>query len=469
MNGFKNLLSSFISLIKSNKITSIVIALLLITAVVAVSVFSANSALTSGKPTDTSSLTISSNQEAVSSEETVSSDTSSVNSSVSSTPVSSEKPVSSKPAASSKPTVTSKPAVSSKPASSTVTKPSSSGYNYNTNINIEDNVFMDALIYTGYNMKKHRADGNMWVYILASRKKGLGYLSGISFGGGSTGFETTANGKPDLAAFRRGGFVCASFVTYVYYNYLPNVAGIDTSSLPRPDRSYSADSVYVAAKKWVELGYSRTIGFTASGTAGNYLTFKPKEEIPIGSILVFRNWSNPNQKTGSHVCVYAGYKNGMHWVYHTGNKNGPEMCAVERFLFGPDPQWPIAIITTPSNIRMSAATEIKVCDDKGAAVSGSTVTLTETATKKTVNLGKTDKNGVVKCENLSYGEYTVTITLPQGYEADSTSKKVKFTTENNSLNKVDFSVAKKEKALDSSSVESDIPSSSEILSSEISE
>ena len=67
-----------------------------------------------------------------------------------------------------------KPSTSKKPATTTtVTKPvANSGYQYNTNLNIEDNVFMDSLIYTGYNMKKHRADGLMWVYILAKRAKG---------------------------------------------------------------------------------------------------------------------------------------------------------------------------------------------------------------------------------------------------------------------------------------------------------
>ena len=145
-----------------------------------------------------------------------------------------------------------KPSVSKKPSSTTtVTKPvANSGYQYNTNLNIEDNVFMDSLIYTGYNMKKHRADGLMWVYILAKYKRAKGWLSNITYAGGSTGYETK-NGKPDIKYFERNGFVCASFATYVYFNYLPNVAGIDTSSLPRPADSKLADSWYKAVQQWV--------------------------------------------------------------------------------------------------------------------------------------------------------------------------------------------------------------------------
>lgn len=431
--------NTFLSLIRANKVISAAVAGVLVVTVVittvTVSINAGGKKPVADSENSSSSDTVpgSSIVESSSSEEFSSSEVSS-----SSKPVSSAKPVSST-SASSKPASVS--STSSKPASAQ--NVSSGRYNYNTNLDIEDNVFMDALIYTGYNMKKHRADGNMWVYILAKNKRAMGYLSNISFGGGSTGFETTPQGKPDIKAFERGGFVCASFVTYVYYNYLPNVAGIDTSRLDRPEKSYLADSVYTAVKKWVAKGYSRYIDFTASGHAQGYLTFNPKEEIPIGSIIVFRNYSNPNQKTGSHVCVYAGKKNGMHWVYHTGNKNGPEMCAVERFLFGPDPQWPIAVITTPNNIRMSAAAEITLTDSDGKAVAGSSVTLKESASSKSINLGKTDKNGTVKKENLNYGKYTVSFTVPEGYTADSTVKSVEFTPKNNSLNKVNITLKKK--------------------------
>jgi hypothetical protein len=220
---------------------------------------------------------------------------------------------------------------------------------YNPTFDIEDNVFLDALAYTGYNIEKHRADGLMWEYVLAAEKRGKGWLSPITYGGGSTGLETTEEGLPDLKKFQRGGLVCASFASYVYFNYLPNVAGIDTSSLKIPDRTPSAQSFYLAAQQWLKEGYTRNIAFTAENRGGG-IKFMPEEEIPIGSIIAFHDMNQPGKTTADHITVYVGYKNGYHWVIQTGNKNGPEFCAVERFKFGPDPMWPLAIFTTPTCI-----------------------------------------------------------------------------------------------------------------------
>jgi len=327
-------------------------------------------------------------------------------------------------------------------------------YKYNTNLDIEDNVFMDSLIYTGYNMKKHRADGKMWTYILAKYKRGYGWLSNITYAGGSTGLETK-NGKPDIKAFERGGFVCASFATYVYFNYLPNVAGIDTSSLPRPENTKLADSWYKAVQKWVKKGYSREIDFTASVDSNRYIVFKPKEEIPIGSIIIFSTYATRNSKnrTGSHVVVYAGYKNGNHWVYHVGTKNGPEMCAVERMLYGPEAQWPLMVVTTPKNIRMAAMLEVELKDDNSAPVAGVSFSLKSKETGKTINLGKTDKNGKLTKECLKYGEYTLIQTsVPNGYTVNTKNTTIKLTTKNNSKNTVKI-VNTKNKPVESSNTE----------------
>lgn len=265
--------------------------------------------------------------------------------------VSSEPPVSSEPTSSQAP-VSSKTTPSSQPQETTqnaITNTLFPGYKYNTQLNIEDNVFIDALAYTGYNVEKHRADGLMWHYILSKDKRHRGWLSNITFGGGSSGLETTPEGLPNIKAFERGGLVCASFASYVYYNYLPNVAKIDTSSLDVPDRTYAAPSFQDACKKWLAKGYTYNIGFTAKNTPGA-IVFNPEQEIPMGSIILFRNIEQPGKKTADHVTIYIGKKNGYHWVIQTGNKNGPEFCAVERFKFGPDPQWPLEIYATPTCI-----------------------------------------------------------------------------------------------------------------------
>ena len=90
----------------------------------------------------------------------------------------SEKPVASTPSAATKKPVQATP---------TVSTVQSGEYKYNSNSDIDDNVFLDSLIYTGYNINKHRADGMMWQYVLASQKRGRGWLSNITYAGGSTG------------------------------------------------------------------------------------------------------------------------------------------------------------------------------------------------------------------------------------------------------------------------------------------
>jgi len=432
--------------IKEHKVSVIaVLALLVCFCTVAVTVYSA--------PDDTVTADCSNNESV---ELLESSDLSSlISSEASSQEVSSL--ISSATSTSKKPssTTTSKKP-SSKPQSSTTSQSTvlQGDYKYNTNLDIEDNVFMDSLIYTGYNMKKHRADGKMWTYILAKYKRGYGWLSNITYAGGSTGLETK-NGKPDIKAFERGGFVCASFATYVYFNYLPNVAGIDTSSLPRPENTKLADSWYKAVQKWVKKGYSREIDFTASVDSNRYIVFKPKEEIPIGSIIIFSTYATRNSKnrTGSHVVVYAGYKNGNHWVYHVGTKNGPEMCAVERMLYGPEAQWPLMVVTTPKNIRMAAMLEVELKDDNSAPVAGVSFSLKSKETGKTINLGKTDKNGKLTKECLKYGEYTLIQTsVPNGYTVNTKNTTIKLTTKNNSKNTVKI-VNTKNKPVESSNTE----------------
>lgn len=341
----------------------------------------------------------------------------------------SKPPVSSVASASSAPKPKKEPAVSSAPA----VKPAvSTDYKYNTNTDIDDNIFMDSLIYTGYNINKHRSDGKMWTYILSANKRGMGYLSKITYGGGSSGYET-ANGKPNIKYFEKHGLVCASYVTYVYFNYLPNVAGIDTSMLARPTRPTSANDWYQAAKKWVSDGYTKRIGFTASKTSAGFINFKAKENIPIGSIIVFCD-SKKRSDFGSHVAVYAGYKNGYNWLFHVGNKNGPEFCAIERMNFGHDPQWPIAVIATPTSIRMSACLEVTVSDNSGNAVKGSLLKLKNNKTGELITLGESNGGKLIK-EGLRYGEYTLSFTVPDGYTSEITEKTLKLTTASNSYNK----------------------------------
>ena len=424
---FKNLAIRFIAIIMQYKVISAAVALVLIGSIVTVSMVVAKPNKEIVSEPEQTVFSNASSEDTVTSEETPSEVISSEET------VTSQESSSSKPISSSSKTESKKPVSPSKPVVNT-------DYKYNTNTDIDNNIFLDAMVYTGYNIKKHRADGLMWKYVLASQKRGKGWLSKIGYGGGCTGYETK-NGKPDIARFERGGLVCASYVAYVYFNYLPNVAGIDTSSLTKANKSYSANDWYIACKDWVKKGYSTTISFNAKLTSSNFINFTPKSQIPLGSLIFFCDSRNKRDYS-SHVALYAGYKNGYHWVTHVGNENGPEFCAVERMHFGPDPQWPIAVITTPSNIRLAALLDIELKNNDGKAVEGAEFKLTNTAGKTTV-LGKTDSKGKIVKDNLSYGKFTLNFTLPEGYTADSTQTQISLTTQNNSYNKIVFKCKKK--------------------------
>ena len=422
MLKLKELLLSAKNYIVSNKILISIISIILVLSIASISVISINLSKKEKNEGESSQVSIDTIVETESEQSSVVEESSSVEEIVSSEV--SSLVVSSKP-------------VQSKPTQSVVNNTTNKTdfnktYKYNTNLDIEDNVFIDALEYTGYNLDKHRKDGNMWKYILSKQKRGLGYLSNIGYGGGSSGYEIE-NGLPNIKAFQKGGLVCASFVTYIYFNYLPNVAGIDTSSLTKPERSYNANCWYVAAKDWINKGYSKSIPFTASGRIGDFMKFKSEWDIPIGSLVIFcdaRNKSN----YGSHATVYAGYKNGYNWIFQVGTSNGPEFCAIERMLFGPDPQWPLLVASTPSNIRMSALLEVSVKDEKGNPVPNSSIVVKSSS--ETIDFGKTGVDGIVKKEHMKYGKYSVNVILPNEYEADTKEYRIELTPKNNSYNKL---------------------------------
>ena len=88
-----------------------------------------------------------------------------------------------------------------------------------------NNDFLDALAYTGYNVQGQKNDGTIFKKYSS---QATAYGSNISYGLTKYGTETVANSStktgraPDIAGFESSGLCCASYVSYVYYNYLPN-------------------------------------------------------------------------------------------------------------------------------------------------------------------------------------------------------------------------------------------------------
>lgn len=283
-----------------------------------------------------------------------------------------------------------------------------------------DNVYLNALEYTGYKVQTQKNDGSIFkIY----NYKATAYLSKISYGVVKYGTETvaksgTATGlAPDIAGFESSGLCCASYVSYVYYNYLPNIAGIDTSTVARPSNPRSASSYNAAANAWVEAGTARRISFTQSSSGDNFV---PSENIPIGSLVVFRHIT-----TGeiAHVAVYAGYYGGNHFVTHVGNDRGPEIATIDGMSKGDYPEAVVQVVV-PQFVDASGKIEVYKKDPNGKNLSGAYFLATNTKTNAEYVIGPTNANGYAATkEDLPFGTYKIVETVfPANYTFSGTKE-----------------------------------------------
>lgn len=275
-----------------------------------------------------------------------------------------------------------------------------------------DNIYLDALTYTGYKTDAQKADGS--IFKTYSGNAPASVRSGIGYGAGPSGLETVAadnkTGKaPDIAKFKNGGLCCASYVSYVYYNYLPNIAGMDISKIPCPQNPRSPVSYNTAVDGWVASGGARRITFT-QGTN----SFTPSEEIPIGSLIIFKH-----KTTGeiAHLALYAGYYAGKHFVTHVGNERGPEISTVEGMSKGSYPEV-VTQVVVPKIGEPVGTISVHKTDENGKPLAGAKfkVTMAEHP-EYSFLINPTDENGNAKMNmGLPYGKYILTeIEFPEGY------------------------------------------------------
>lgn len=275
-----------------------------------------------------------------------------------------------------------------------------------------DNIYLDALTYTGYKTDAQKADGS--IFKTYSGNAPASVRSGIGYGTGPSGLETVAadnkTGKaPDIARFKANGLCCASYVSYVYYNYLPNIARMDVSKIPQPANPRSPISYNSAVENWVKSGGARRIAFT-QGTN----SFTPSEEIPIGSLIIFKH-----KTTGeiAHLALYAGYYAGKHFVTHVGNERGPEISTVEGMSKGSYPEV-VTQVVVPKIGEPLGTISVHKTDENGKPLAGAKfkVTMAEHP-EYSFLINPTDENGNAKMNmGLPYGKYILTeIEFPEGY------------------------------------------------------
>ena len=275
-----------------------------------------------------------------------------------------------------------------------------------------DNIYLDALTYTGYKTDVQKADGS--IFKTYSGNAPASVRSGIGYGTGPSGLETVAadnkTGKaPDIARFKANGLCCASYVSYVYYNYLPNIARMDVSKIPQPANPRSPISYNSAVENWVRSGGARRIAFT-QGTN----SFTPSEEIPIGSLIIFKH-----KTTGeiAHLALYAGYYAGKHFVTHVGNERGPEISTVEGMSKGSYPEV-VTQVVVPKIGEPVGTISVYKTDENGKPLAGAKFKATMAEHPEySFLINPTDENGNAKMNmGLPYGKYILTeIEFPEGY------------------------------------------------------
>lgn len=188
--------------------------------------------------------------------------------------------------------------------------------------NMLNNYFLNALEYTGYNIQKQISDGTIYKnYGSGGTPQSVKSNIPYSLNAMANGLETTSSGKPNIKYFENYGLCCGSYVSYVYYNYLPNIAGIDTSYLKQPYNKCSVEGWETAIRTWLDNGTGKNISFTQNSNG----SINTSADIPIGSVVIFKS----SGYRYAHVAVYAGYYNGKHFITHCGGNEGPCIQAIE--------------------------------------------------------------------------------------------------------------------------------------------
>jgi len=212
-----------------------------------------------------------------------------------------------------------------------------------------DNTILRALEYTGYDLQKQKDNGQLYEYrYFGSRLKtndpdvlsDIGYWSSGSCPNGdeTVADSSTPTGKaPNISYFERQGLVCASFVTYYLCNYLPNIEGIDTSTVYNKAKEMGSDgnAYYLTT---VRL-WKNTLDALSNQAGAGVTKYTNKTDayanLVPGDVIVFAKDSG----SLAHVGIYAGaydlwsYGSNLgeyHFMIHVGNSRGPEINRTPR-------------------------------------------------------------------------------------------------------------------------------------------
>ncbi len=282
----------------------------------------------------------------------------------------------------------------------------------------KDNVFLDALAYLGYGTSRFTVNNEYGSNVARTYRTDIGYSAS-----GAYGTETTSAGKPNVSTFENNGLCCASYAAYVYFNYLPNVYGFDTSALTRPSNCRSTSSWYTACEKWVSNGVARKTVINADTNETSKLA--TLKNLPIGSLLVFTD-GNGNF---SHTGIYAGYRTSgnttRYFQTQVGGSRGPEVQIINGFYYVDSNDQSVyqtlyAAYTPEIHIPAFGYVGVKKVDDTGNPVPNAKIGVytNPSCTNKKAELTTNSSGLAVYDGELEEGTvvYFKEISAPEGYD-----------------------------------------------------
>lgn len=319
-----------------------------------------------------------------------------------------------------------------------------------------DNYILRALAYTGYDVDYLKDNGYLYVAQYTSSNintyapqvlSNIGYddYSPFCNGDETVADSSTVSGKaPNIALFEQQGLVCASFVSYYWNNYLPNIEGIDTTWVADAIKATTMNNgSYSTASVWAwETGLKNLASQSGSGVTRYTDATTAYANLVPGDIIVFSNSSG----SLTHVAVYAGAytmynasgtnRGTYHYIIHVGNSRGPEISAVEYMTSsGSKSSSPSAFyhIELPEVEDPDGYIEVYKDDTDGYALDGAYFVAQDQATGQKYTIGPT-VNGYACSGPLPLSTfYVYESVFPDGYGPSGTTEWYVTLTKDNAI------------------------------------
>jgi uncharacterized surface anchored protein len=272
---------------------------------------------------------------------------------------------------------------------------------------------------------------------------------GFAMGTETVTDRTTVSGlAPDVATFEARGWPCLSYPNYYWFNWLPNMCGIDTSWMLDYFDPYTYGSGMVlehglgTIEEWREaLDEMAEDGLverwsTLDGTGKDPEVYR---NLVPGDVIIFSGTGvGDTFSLNSHMALYAGKRDVLMYWWDTAS----QVVITDYFFIDMSPSGakitPASYLGTDSSKATGANTwyhipidtkektgsiEVIKTDPNGKKLSGASFKATETTTNLSYTLGPTDSNGYAKVDGVKYGTYKIVEThFPDNYTAGETKE-----------------------------------------------